>query len=262
MDLSHLNPQEVRKIVREEKHVSHMSGAAQGYVVCNLVVLPDRYAQEFMVFCLRNPAACPVLDVTEAGDPEPKMVAPGADVRTDVSKYRVYREGRVADEVTDIRSLWRDDFVAFLIGGTFSFEREMMDAGMSLRHIEENKTCPNYITNLQCASTRSFHGPLVVSMRPLVKEHVVRAVQISSRYPKAHGAPVHIGYPELIGIKDLSRPDFGEAVTVRPGEIPVFWACGVTPQTVAMESKPEIMITHAPGHPIITDLKLQDIAVL
>lgn len=262
VDLSKMNAKEVREVVRAGKWTSHMSGAALGYVVCNLVVLPNSLAKEFLIFCLRNSIACPVLDVTEPGNPEPTMVAPGADVRTDVSKYRIYKKGKLVDEVTDIKALWRDDFVAFLIGGTFSFEKEMMEAGILLRHIEEKKTCPNYITNIRCVPTKNFYGPLVVSMRPLAKEHVVKAVQISSRYPKAHGAPVHIGYPELIGISDLAKPDFGEAVTVNPEEIPVFWACGVTPQTVAIEAKPEIMITHSPGHPIITDLKLHDIALI
>ena len=262
MDLSKMTGKEVRDIVRQEKWTSHMSGAAPGFVVCNLVVLPESVALEFSVFAQRNPRSCPVLDITEPGNPEPTYAAPGADVRTDLSKYRVYRKGKLMEEVTNIKDLWRDDFVAFLIGGTFSFEKEMMDAGIPLRHIEEKKTCPNYITNIRSNPTRHFSGPMVVSMRPIPKEFVVRSVQISSRYPGAHGAPIHIGYPELIGIKDLSRPDFGEPVTIKKGEIPMFWPCGVTPQTVAMEAKPEIMITHAPGHPMITDLKLQDLAIL
>jgi uncharacterized protein YcsI (UPF0317 family) len=228
-------------------------GLAPDYLQANLVVVPAALASDFRLFCERNPKPCPILDVTEAGQWEPRRVAPGADLRTDLPRYRVYRRGVLVDEPSDIVHWWQDDFVAFLLGCSFSFEAAMQRAGLPVRHIEERRNVPMYRTNIACTPAGAFAGPLVVTMRPLEPAQAIEAILISARYPEAHGAPVHFGDPTLIGIADLTRPDFGEAVTVRPGEVPVFWACGVTPQAVVMEAKPEIAITHSPGCMFVTD---------
>jgi uncharacterized protein YcsI (UPF0317 family) len=229
-------------------------GLAAGYLQANLVVLPKELAEDFHRFCELNPKPCPILDVTEAGDWEPRNVAPGADLRTDVPKYRVYRQGRLSEEVADIMRFWRDDLVAFLLGCSFGFEAAMQRAGLPLRHIDDGRNVPMYRTNLPCTPAGPFSGPLVVSMRPLTPAQTIEAVMVTSRYPKAHGAPVHFGDPGAIGIGDIERPDYGDAVTVRFGEVPVFWACGVTPQAVLMEAKPEFAITHSPGCMFVTDM--------
>jgi len=234
----------------------------RGFVQANLVILPKDVAFDFLLFCQRNPKPCPVLDVTEPGSPHPLHAAPEADLRTDIPKYRVYRKGVLVDEPTNLLSYWSGDLVAFLLGCSFTFETALAANDIPIRHIEEDVTVPMFITSVECTPAGAFSGPLVVSMRPIPFEKVVRAVQVTSRFPSVHGAPVHIGDPERIGIKDLSRPDFGDAVTVRPGEVPVFWACGVTPQAVAMRSKPELMITHAPGHMFVTTLKDEPMGVL
>ncbi|MBW4649768.1 MAG: putative hydro-lyase [Kastovskya adunca ATA6-11-RM4] len=230
-------------------------GMALGFVQANLVVLPYSLAFEFLLFCQRNPKPCLILDVTEVGDYEPKIIAPGADIRTDLPRYRVFRHGELVEEITDISSFWRSDLVAFLVGCSFYFENAMLNSGLPVRHVEEEKNVPMYKTNIECIPTQKFSSPLVVSMRPLPANQVVRAVEVTSRYYKAHGSPVHIGSPDAIGIKELERPDYGDAVTVREGEVPVFWACGVTTQTAIFQAKPELAITHSPGHMFISDLK-------
>jgi uncharacterized protein YcsI (UPF0317 family) len=250
-----LTPAEVRNLCRLGKFQSPTPGLASGYLQANLVVLPKSVAFDFLLFCYRNPKPCPVLDITEVGDPEPRIVAPGADIRTDLPRYHVFRHGELVEELTDIKELWRDDFVAFLIGCSFSFEAALLNAGIPVRHIEEDKNVPMYKTSIACASAGVFSGPLVVSMRPLLPSDAIRAVQITSSYQKAHGAPVHLGDGKAIAISNINAPDFGDAVTVREGEIPVFWACGVTTQTAILQAKPEIAITHAPGHMFITDMK-------
>jgi uncharacterized protein YcsI (UPF0317 family) len=194
------------------------------------------------------------------GSPEPKISAPGTDLRTDVPRYCIYRNGALAEEVTDLRSVWRDDLVAFLLGCSFTFEAALVQAGVPVRHIEEQRNVPMFITNIPCVPAGVFRGPLVVTMRPIPGALVSRAAQISGRYPGVHGSPVHVGNPLDIGIRDLGTPDFGDAVTIRPGEVPVFWACGVTPQAVAMQTKPALMLTHAPGHMFITDLRNEELA--
>ena len=234
-------------------------GLAPGFVQANLVVLPRTRAYDFLLFCQRNPKPCPLLDVTGEGDFEPRRIAPGSDVRTDLPRYLVYREGELAGELTDIRSVWRDDLVAFLIGCSFTFEAALLRAGLPVRHLEEGRTVPMYRTNIATTSAGPFHGALVVTMRPYKPEEAIRAIELTSRYPQVHGAPVHLGHPAAIGIADLASPDWGDAVTVRPGEIPVFWACGVTPQAVALESRAEMMITHAPGHMFVSDLREEDL---
>jgi len=201
------------------------------------------------------------LDVLDAGNPVPKIAKDG-DIRTDIPKYRIYKNGKLYDEVTDIKEIWQDDFVSFLLGCSFTFEKALLENGIPVRHIEENKNVPMYITNIDTVPAGVFSGKMVVSMRPIPEKLVIRAVQVTSRFPSVHGAPVHIGDPKKIGIKDIEKPDFGDPVEIKENEVPVFWACGVTPQAVALNSKPEIMITHSPGHMFITDLRDEELAVL
>ena len=256
MDFSKMAPKEVRQMIREGKITTFTSGMCNGYAQANLAILPKELAFDFLLFTQRNPKPCPVLDVTEVGNPEPKVAAPGADLRFDIPKYRIYRYGELTDEVTDLSKYWRDDLVAFLLGCSFSFEGPMLDAGLEVRHITDNHNVPMYITNIQCKPAGVFSGPMVVSMRPMTPKNAIRAM------PSVHGAPIHFGDPVAIGIKDIMKPDFGDPSTIKPGEVPVFWACGVTPQAVAMSVKPEFMITHAPGHMFITDLLNADLSVL
>jgi uncharacterized protein YcsI (UPF0317 family) len=228
---------------------------APGYVQANLVVVPRELAFDFLLFCQRNPKPCPLLDVTEPGDPEPKGIAPGADLRTDLPRYRVYRFGELVDEPTDLHAWWRDDLVAFLIGCSFTFEKALLQAGVPIRHLEAGCNVPMYRTRLACRPAGMFHGPVVVSMRPLTPAQAVTAIRICARFPRAHGTPLHFGDPAALGIRDLSRPDFGDPVEIRAGEVPVFWACGVTPQAVAMEVRPPLLITHKPGYMFVSDLQ-------
>jgi uncharacterized protein YcsI (UPF0317 family) len=255
-------PKEVRQKIREGLFNGQTSGQCPGYAQANLVVLPMHYALDFLIFCQRNPKPCPLLDVTEPGNPEPKLIAPGADITCDLPKYRVYEKGELKGEFTDIKDYWTKDMMGFLLGCSFTFEKALIGAGIPVRHIEEKHNVPMYITNIECSPAGLFHGPMVVSMRPIPKEIVVRAVQVTSRFPQVHGAPVHIGDPEDIGIKDISKPDFGDMSTIYNNEVPVFWACGVTPQAVAMKVRPDVMITHAPGHMFISDKKDEDYSVL
>ncbi|BCL38245.1 putative hydro-lyase [Nostoc sp. MS1] len=248
-------PAKIRQLCREGKLTTPTPGLALGSVQANLVVLPYSLAFEFLLFCQRNPKSCPILDVTEVGNPEPKIIAPGADIRTDLPRYKIFCQGEFVEETTDIKAFWRDDLVAFLIGCSFSFENAMLNSELPVRHIEEEKNVPMYKTNIQCISTPIFSSPLVVSMRPLPTNKIVRAVEVTSRYYKAHGSPVHIGSPDVIGIKNLEKPDYGDAVTIRDHEVPVFWACGVTTQTAILQAKPELAITHSPGHMFISDLQ-------
>jgi len=245
---------EVRRAASCGELAGPTPGLALGYVQANLVVVPREQAFDFLLFCQRNPKPCPLLDVTEPGNPEPKLVAAGAALRTDLPRYRVYRYGELVDEPADLHAWWREDLVAFLIGCSFTFENALLQAGVPVRHVETSCNVPMYRTNLACRPAGIFRGPLVVSMRPFTPAQTVTAVQICARFPRAHGAPLHFGDPEAIGIGDLSRPDFGDAVEIRAGEVPVFWACGVTPQAVAMEVRPPLLVTHKPGHMFVTDL--------
>jgi uncharacterized protein YcsI (UPF0317 family) len=208
-----------------------------------------------LLFAQRNPKSCPVLEVGDKGSRFLKTMARGADIAREIPKYRIYKNGILEGEYTDVARFWRDDFVSFLIGCSFSFEAEMLASGIPVRHIEEDKNVPMYLTNIDCEPAGVFFGKMVVSMRPVPPELVVKAVNVTAGMPRVHGSPVHIGDPAAIGIKDIDRPDFGDAVTIRPGEVPVFWACGVTPQSVVMSAKPSVAITHAPGHMFITDVK-------
>jgi uncharacterized protein YcsI (UPF0317 family) len=254
-DLKNATGAEVRQAARAGRWNAPTSGLAMGYVQANLVVLPREFAYDFLLFCQRNPKPCPLLDVTDPGYAEPKLVAPGADLRTDLPQYRVFRSGELVEEPHEIRSLWRDDFVAFLLGCSFTFENALLQAGVPVRHIEQNCNVPMFRTKRPCRPAGRFRGPLVVSMRPITTEQAIRATTICARFPRAHGTPVWVGNPAELGIRDVQKPDYGDPVEIRPGEVPVFWACGVTPQAVVMESKPPLVITHKPGHMFVTDWK-------
>ncbi len=229
------------------------SGWSAGWTQANLIALPRADAYDFLLFAQRNPKPCPVLDVTEPGQTSASIFA--GDLRTDLPAYRVYRDGELVEELTSVTHLWRDDLVTFLVGCSFTFEAALLDAGVPVRHIEAGSNVPMYRTDRECRPAGALSGPLVVSMRPVPASQVADAVRITSRYPAVHGAPVHVGDPAALGIADLAVPDFGDPVEVRDGEIPVFWACGVTPQAAVMRSHPSFAIGHAPGHMAITDAR-------
>ena len=250
---------DVRRACREGSLTGPTPGLALGYVQANLVMLPRDWAFDFLLFCRRNAKPCPLLDVTDPGDPEPKAVAPGADLRTDLPAYRVWGHGGLIAEPTDVREFWRDDLVSFLIGCSFTFEKALLEAGVPVRHIEENVNVPMYRTNIACTPAGRFLGPMVVSMRPMTAPQYATATSICAKLPLAHGAPIHHGDPAALGIADVTRPDFGDAVTVRPGEQPAFWACGVTPQAALVAARPPFAITHKPGHMFLTDLRDRDL---
>jgi uncharacterized protein YcsI (UPF0317 family) len=236
------------------------SGLAPGNVQANLAILPKALANDFLRFAQANPKPCPVLAVSEPGDPSFPTLGRDIDIRTDVPRYRVWRNGELVEEPTDVSHVWRDDLVSFAIGCSFSFEEALVEDGIEVRHITLGCNVPMYRTSIPCVPAGAFHGPLVVSMRPLRPADAIRAVQITSRFPSVHGAPVHIGLPEHIGIKDINKPDYGDAVPVGADELPVFWACGVTPQAAVAAVKPEFCITHAPGSMLITDLRNSKLA--
>lgn len=237
-------------------------GLAPGHVQGNLVVLPQGLASDFLRFCQANPKPCPVLAVSEPGNPHLPSLGADLDLRTDLPRYCVWRQGDLVAEPTDLLSFWQDDFVAFVIGCSFSFEEALLADGVPVRHVELGCNVPMYRTTIPTVSAGPFAGPLVVSMRPLCPADAIRAIQITSRFPAVHGAPVHIGLPERIGIADLARPDYGDPVPLAPDELPVFWACGVTPQAIIAASRPDLAITHAPGCMLVTDLKNSRLSVL
>jgi len=255
-------PADVRAACRSGAWTGQTSGLAPSFAQANLVVLPAADARDFRRFCELNPQPCPLLEVTDPGDVEPRRCAPGADLRTDLPRYRVWQDGELVDEPVDVTGWWRDDLVAFLIGCSFTFEAALLEAGIPVRHLELGCNVPMFRTNVPCQSAGKFHGPLVVSMRPLRPADAIRAVQITSMYPAVHGTPVHLGFPEQIGIMDVSRPDFGDPVPVHAGELPVFWACGVTPQAAIMAVRPEFVITHSPGCMFVTDVRDAELAEL
>jgi uncharacterized protein YcsI (UPF0317 family) len=238
------------------------AGLAPGYVQGNLAILPAALAADFLRFCHLNPKPCPVIGISEPGSALVPALGADLDLRTDLPRYRVWRDGVLVDEPTGIGDIWRDDLVAFVIGCSFSFEEALIEDGVPLRHVASGRNVAMYRTNVPTAPAGPFHGPLVVSMRPLKAADAIRAVQITSRFPAVHGAPVHLGDPALIGIKDIMQPDYGDPVAIQPDEIPVFWACGVTPQSVIASVKPEFAITHAPGCMLVTDLKNSRLAAL
>jgi uncharacterized protein YcsI (UPF0317 family) len=250
----------VRLACRGQGFDGQTSGLADGFAQANLVVLPAAFAADFQEFCRRNPKPCPLLDVTDPGDPVPTRLAADADLRTDLPRYRVWKQGELTAEVTDLRELWRDDLVSFLIGCSFTFEGALLRAGLSVRHLDLGVNVAMYRTNRPCESAGPFRGPLVVSMRPFRPADAIRAVQITSRYPAVHGAPVHIGLPHELGIADLARPDYGDVVPVAADELPVFWACGVTPQAVLAAARLPFAITHSPGCMFVTDVPDETLA--
>jgi len=235
--------------------VAPTAGVAPGMTQANMIALPRDWAYDFLLYAQRNPKACPVLDVSDAGSPR-TVLAEGADLRTDIPLYRVWRDGRLAGEVTDASPLWQEhpDLVTFLIGCSFTFETALQEAGIEVRHITDRSNVAMYRTDRQCRAAGRLHGELVVSMRPIPADRVAEAATISGRFPAVHGAPVHVGEPRLLGIRDIAQPDFGDAVRIEPGEVPVFWACGVTPQAAVMASGVPFAVTHAPGHMFITDV--------
>lgn len=245
--------QAARHAIRAGQWLDHTSGLAPRYVQGNVVILPAALAQDFLRFCQRNPKPCPLLAVSEPGDPLLPTLGQDVDIRSDVPRYRVWENGTLVEEPTDITPLWRGDLVTFVLGCSFSFEHALIEAGIALRHVQEGKNVAMFKTNIETAPAGPFHGPMVVSMRPMSAADAIRAVQVTARVPAVHGAPVHLGDPALIGIADIAQPDFGDAVAVLPGELPVFWACGVTPQAVVMAARPAFCITHAPGYMLITD---------
>jgi len=262
MPIDARHPREIRRDIRNGKLTGITAGLGANHVQANLAVLPKASAYDFLLFCQRNPRPCPLLEVTDVGSAEPVGVAPGADLRTDIPRYRIYTHGELTDEVTDATPYWRDDLVAFLLGCSFTFEWALLEAGVRLWHVEHGKNVAMWRTSIPCRPAGVFHGPMVVSMRPIAAGDLSRAVTASARFPGAHGAPVHIGDPTAIGIKDLDRPEWGDRQEFRPGDVPVFWACGVTPQAVALASKAPFMITHSPGHMFLTDLPNSALAAL
>lgn len=253
MDAATLSPAEARAKFREGL-VSPTAGWSRGYAQANLIIVPKDYAFDVLLFAQRNPKPCPILGVLDAGETSGPLLE-GGDIRTDVPAYTVYEKGELVDTVTSLKDHWRDDLVTFIVGCSFTFETPLQDAGIKMAHIEQGRNVPMYRTSVRTESAGRMSGPLVVSMRPIPASQVADAVRISSRYPAVHGAPVHVGNPAEIGIADISRPDFGDAVEIPDGTIPMFWACGVTPQAAVMESKPPIAFGHAPGHMLITDAK-------
>lgn len=256
-----LTGESVRDACRRGAWTGQTAGLAPGFAQANLVVLPEEYAFEFLLFCQRNPKPCPILEVTEPGQTFAPRFAPTADLRTDLPKYRVWRNGELIAEPNEVAGLWQKDFVSFLIGCSFTFEAALLDAQIPLRHIEQSRNVPMYRTEKECDSAGRFAGPLVVSMRPMTPEQAIDASRITSRYPGVHGSPIHLGDPKALGISDLDRPDFGESVDMQSGEIPVFWACGVTPQCALLSARPPIAITHAPGCMFVTDRRDAELAV-
>jgi len=251
-----------RRRIRTGAFTGPTSGLAPGNVQANLVVLPRDLAHDFLRFAQANPRPCPVLAVSEEGSPHFPRLGEDLDIRTDLPRYRVWRHGELVEEPHDIIHAWRGDLVGFALGCSFSFEEALLADGIEVRHIALNRNVPMYRTNIPCVPAGVFAGPMVVSMRPMTPADAIRAVQITSRFPSVHGAPVHLGMPERIGIADINNPDYGDPVPVGTGELPVFWACGVTPQAVIAQVKPEFCITHAPGSMLITDLRNSKLAVL
>jgi uncharacterized protein YcsI (UPF0317 family) len=255
-----LSPQDLRKRIRTGQWTQPTSGASKGYIQANLVMMPQEQAFDFLLFCVRNPKPCPILDVLEPGRFEP-AIASGADLRTDLPRYRIYSNGELTDEVPDVSGLAHSGMVSFLLGCSFSFENAMLAAGLPIRNIEEGKNVSMYVTRRDCRPAGPFTSKLLVTMRPMTPAQAVRAVQITTRFHLTHGAPVHIGDYREIGIRDLDRPEFGDPVTIRPGEVSV-WACGVTSQLAATSLPLPLVITHSPGHMFVSDLKDEDLTIL
>lgn len=244
----------VRAAIRDGSYDGHTAGLAAGKLQCNLAILPAAFALDFLRFCQRNPKPCPLVGVGDTGDPYLRTLGADIDVRTDVSRYQVFRSGAPTEDVADLTQLWADDLVAVALGCSFTFENAFLKNGVPVRHIEAGKNVSMYRTNIDLVPAGPFTGHMVVTMRPIPVDQIALAKDISSRFPQAHGAPIAIGDPAQIGIEDLSAPDWGDAVDIKSGEVPVYWACGVTPQNVLMQADLPLCITHAPGHMLISDV--------
>ncbi|QUJ66636.1 putative hydro-lyase [Photobacterium sp. GJ3] len=260
--LSQLPLSELRRRIRDNSYTGPTSGLAKAYLQANLVILPEAWANEFLLFCQRNPVACPLIGMTEPGQKHLGEIGLDIDISRDVPEYQVFYDGEYECSVSDLNEHWRDDLVIFVLGCSFSFEDAMIQTGLQVRNIEQNCNVSMYDTNIACQPAGRFKGNMVVSMRPFVPSDAIRAVQVTTRFPKAHGAPVHFGNPSAIGISDINSPNYGDAVEIKPEEVPVFWACGVTPQNVMRVSKPPFCITHAPGKMLITDRLNSEFAFL
>lgn len=256
-----LSPQALRHNIRSGKHSGNTSGFAPGFVQCNIVILPADQANDFLRFCQLNPKPCPLIAAGEPGNPTVPPLG-DIDIRTDVPSYRVFRDGKLTEELPDITELWRDDLVSFALGCSFSFEEALLADGLEVRNVSEGVNVPMYRTDIDCTRAGPFAGNMVVSMRPFKAADAIRAVQICTRFPSVHGAPVHLGDPGLIGINDLALPDYGDAVSMNDDELPVFWACGVTPQVALEAARPPFAITHSPGCMLVTDLRNSQLAVM
>jgi uncharacterized protein YcsI (UPF0317 family) len=252
-DKSRSVPVVLREEIRKGRHTTVTTGMAPGYLQANLVILPADWADEFETFCDANPKPCPLIARGRPGDPTLPSIGNNIDVRTDVPRYRVFRNGRQVAEETDITALWRDDLVAFALGCSYSFEAALLDAGVPIRHIDQGKKVCTYLTAIETAPVGRFRGRMVVSMRNFTVPNAIRAIEITSRFPRVHGAPIHFGDAAAIGIADINKPEYGGDPDIRPGEVPLFWACGVTPQVAVEEAKPPFCITHKAGHMLITD---------
>ena len=257
-----ISPAELRQAIRNGDFTGNTSGFSPGFVQCNLAILPADWAADFLRFCQSNPKPCPLVASSNAPGDYSLPPLGDIDIRSDVPSYRVFRDGVFEEEVQDISSLWRDDLVVFALGCSFSFEEALLADGLDVRNVSEGVNVPMYRTNIDCTPAGPFQGKMVVSMRPFKAADAIRAVQICTRFPSVHGAPIHLGDPGLIGIENLDLPDYGDPVTVAEDELPVFWACGVTPQVALEEAKPPFAITHSPGHMLVTDLRNSQLAVL
>jgi uncharacterized protein YcsI (UPF0317 family) len=254
------DPVRFRDRVRQGKWQKSTNGICPGYVQANLVILPSKYALDFTIFCLRNPQPCPIIEILEPGNPIVQEAAPHADIRTDLPKYCVFRDSTLVEEKTEIGDLWQDDLVTFLIGCSYTFEEALVRGGVPVKNYLQQKDPGVYVTSVMCRPAGIFEGPMVVSMRPIQSRLVSRAVQITSRFPKAHGAPVHVGDGKTIGVARLDKVDFGEPPELEADDVPVFWGCGITPQLVAMKSRVPFMITHKACHMFVTDVKIEEMA--
>ncbi len=245
---------EVRAAIRSCAYRSHTAGLGQGYLQANLAIMPEAYALDFMRFCQRNPKPCPLTGVSDTGDPMLRTMGGDIDIRTDVPAYNIYRDGKLDGSVNDIGDIWQDDFVVFALGCSFTFERALQEAGFDLWHIDHDKTVPMFRSNIDTVPAGPFSGKMVVSLRTIPEDRVGEAIAISRRYPLAHGAPVYWGDPAGLGITDISRPEWGDPAPLPEGHVPMFWACGVTPQVALENARLPICITHKPGHMLITDI--------
>ena len=255
-----MHPRQARRVIRAGQHRGHTAGMAPDHVQGNLCILPAEHAADFAAYCQRNPKPCPLIGMSAPGDPHLPALGEDIDIRTDLPRYHVYRDGELVDEPFDLMDVWRDDLVSFVLGCSFSFEHALLEAGIALRHVERGENVAMYRSNIDTVPAGPFRGKMVVSMRPMRPADAIRAIQITSRFPSVHGAPVHIGLPEQLGIEDLETPYAGDPPRLEPGELPVFWACGVTPQVAVAVARPSLCITHKPGCMLVTDVLNRELA--